>query len=90
MKPRPLTLAIAMLGLLAGHASAQGGNPRGRGNPCSSPSAKVKGPGTEVEIRIIRDYYSVPSRKQKSLPPGIAKNLARGSHCRRASPRPAC
>lgn len=78
MKPR-LLIAIAMLGLLASHASAQGGNPRGRGNrPAQASSAKIKGPSTDVEIRIIRDYYSVPSRKQKSLPPGIAKNLARG------------
>lgn len=79
MKPRPIILALAMLGILAGHAGAQGGNPKGRGRSAAQASSeKARGPGTEVEIRIIRDYYSVPSRKQKSLPPGIAKNLARG------------
>jgi hypothetical protein len=79
MKARPLTLALALLGLLAGHASAQSGNSRGRGKSAAqASSARVKGPSTEIEIRIIRDYYSVPSRKGKSLPPGIARNLARG------------
>ena len=43
-----------------------------------SRSRKAKGRGTDAEFRIIRDYYSVDSRKPKSLPPGIAKNLARG------------
>ena len=79
MKPRPLILALAMLVLVAGHAGAQGANPKGRGRSAAhASSGQARGPGTEVEIRIIRDYYSVPSRKQKSLPPGIAKNLARG------------
>ena len=79
MKAGPIVVALALVGLLAVPASAQRGNPKGKGAPTGQgSSARVRGPGTEVEIRIIRDYYSVPSRKQKSLPPGIAKNLARG------------
>lgn len=79
MKPRPVILTLAMLALFAGHASAQGGSSKGRGRSAAQASSgKAKGPGTEVEIRIIRDYYAGPSRRQKSLPPGIAKNLARG------------
>lgn len=34
--------------------------------------------GSDVEIRVISDYYGDPSRKLKPLPPGIVKNLARG------------
>jgi hypothetical protein len=30
------------------------------------------------EITIIRDYYREPAGRPKPLPPGIAKNLARG------------
>jgi hypothetical protein len=71
-------LAVLLLGLTGASADAQG---KGRGKPVSEvqvSNAKVKGPGTDLEIRIIRDYYSAQSRKLKSLPPGIAKNLARG------------
>jgi hypothetical protein len=71
-------LAVLLLGLTGASADAQG---KGRGKPVSEvqvSNAKVKGPGTDLEIRIIRDYYSAQSGKLKSLPPGIAKNLARG------------
>ena len=30
------------------------------------------------EVTIIRDYYREPAGRPKPLPPGIAKNLARG------------
>ena len=80
MNARIHTIAAAlMLVALATSADAQG---QGRGKPAAGvPQAspvKAKGPGTDAEYRIIRDYYSVESRKPKSLPPGIAKNLARG------------
>lgn len=80
MKARPFVLALALLGLPAAPAIAQSGNSRGKGKPAAAQasSARAKGPGTDVEIRIIRDYYSSQSSKPKSLPPGIAKNLARG------------
>jgi hypothetical protein len=72
-------LAALLLCFGVSSAAAQG---RGRAKPADGDAqvsnAKVKGPGTEVEIRIIRDFYSVQSRKPKSLPPGIAKNLGRG------------
>jgi hypothetical protein len=71
-------LAVLLLALTGASADAQG---KGRGKPVSEvqvSNAKVKGPGTDLEIRIIRDYYSAQSSKLKSLPPGIAKNLARG------------
>jgi hypothetical protein len=71
-------LAVLLLALTGASADAQG---KGRGKPVSEvqvSNAKVKGPGTDLEIRIIRDYYSAQSGKLKSLPPGIAKNLARG------------
>lgn len=33
---------------------------------------------TDSELRIIREYYTAVGHKPKPLPPGIAKNLARG------------
>jgi hypothetical protein len=82
MNARPFTLAIALLGLLAASAGAQSEKAKGKGKPADrgaqGSSAKARGPSTDIEIRIFRDYYSAPSRKPKSLPPGIAKNLARG------------
>ena len=79
MNARITTIAALLLVALATSADAQG---QGRGKTASgdvqvSPG-KAKGRGTDAEIRVIRDYYSVESRKPKSLPPGIAKNLARG------------
>lgn len=73
-----LTLLIAMTYLaLAAPAEAQSG--RGKGKEGSKAAARANhARGSEVEIRIIRDYYGAPSRKLKPLPPGIAKNLARG------------
>lgn len=77
MNHRFLTIAILLLGLTAAGAEAQG---KGRGKPeGNSKSAHIKvKPGSDAEIRIIREFYSVDSRKPQSLPPGIAKNLARG------------
>ena len=78
MNARIHTIAAAlMLVALATSADAQG---QGRGKPASSDAqvSRAKGRGTDAEYRIIRDYYSVESRKPKSLPPGIAKNLERG------------
>jgi hypothetical protein len=72
------TIAVLLLAVAGTSADAQG---KGRGKPIADVQvshAKVTGPGTDVEIRIIRDYYSAQSQKPKSLPPGIAKNLGRG------------
>jgi hypothetical protein len=72
-----LALLIAMT-LPVVPAEAQSG--RGKGKEAGrAASARVNhARGSDVEIRIIREYYGVPSRKLKPLPPGIAKNLARG------------
>ena len=78
MIARISALTVLLLTLVGTSADAQG---KGRGKPIDDVQvshAKVKGPGTDVEIRIIREYYSAQSLKPKSLPPGIAKNLARG------------
>lgn len=78
MNVRILVISFLLFGLTAGPATAQGkGKGKAeRGGEVST--GRARGPGTEVEIRIIRDYYSENSRKPKPLPPGIAKNLARG------------
>ena len=71
-------LLLVLLVAISLSAEAQSG--RGKGNEAGrSAAAKVNhARGSDAEIRIIRDYYGVPSRKLKPLPPGIAKNLARG------------
>jgi len=54
--------------------------------PATTPSSSSTSVGVEVvftedEIRIIRAYYETHGdslQKRKRLPPGIAKNLARG------------
>jgi hypothetical protein len=72
-----LALLTVMTLALTVPAEAQSG--RGKGKEGRGASGKVNhARGSDVEIRIIRDYYGVPSRKLKPLPPGIAKNLARG------------
>jgi hypothetical protein len=81
------TLIIGGLALLWGCTST-GVAVAERPAPASSPAQATAQPATvgfsADEVRIIRDYYAdlgTPgSRKGKSkgLPPGIAKNLARG------------
>lgn len=78
MMTRFSVVAVLLLALAGTSADAQG---KGRGKSNDDvrvANSKVKGPGTDVEIRIIRDYFLSQSHKPKSLPPGIAKNLARG------------
>ena len=78
MLTRLSAIAVLLLALAGTSADAQG---KGRGKPDADvrvTHSKVKGPGTDVELRIIRDYFSSQAIKPKSLPPGIAKNLARG------------
>jgi hypothetical protein len=76
MKARFYAIPVLLLGLMTASADAQG---KARAKPASGGKSHVKvDPGSEAEIRIIREYFSVGSRKPESLPPGIAKNLARG------------
>ena len=76
MNFRFLTIPVLLLGLTAVSADAQG---KGRGKPASNRASHIKvKPGSDAEIKIIREFYSIDSRKPQSLPPGIAKNLARG------------
>ena len=79
MNGRIITIVALLLVALSANAEAQG---KGRGKPAGGDvqvsRGKAHGPGTDVELRIIREFFSAESRKPKSLPPGIAKNLARG------------
>ena len=77
MHARLYAVPVLLLALMATSASAQG---KGRGKPAGNAKAshvKVQ-PSSEAEMKIIREFYSADSRKPESLPPGIAKNLARG------------
>ncbi|HSA54678.1 MAG TPA: anti-virulence regulator CigR family protein [Gemmatimonadaceae bacterium] len=71
---------LALSVMIAAPASAQG-NGRGRGQSASAGRGAHPAPAkgaVDVEIRIIRDYFAASGQKPKPLPPGIAKNLARG------------
>ena len=71
-------LIVLALSAFEAPAEAQSGKAKGK-DAGRNASAKVShARSSDVEIRIIREYYGVPSRKLKPLPPGIAKNLARG------------
>lgn len=70
-------LALALTVLSAADAAAQGNSKKS-----GKPVATVERHGTVVQItdreaRIFREYYA-GKPKPKPLPPGIAKNLARG------------
>lgn len=69
-------LAI-VLGTLGGLATPGPAQERARGD---RPREDQRGNTVfaEVEIKLIRDYYVTASYRPKPLPPGAAKNLARG------------
>lgn len=80
-------LRLAAIALLCGCTGIDSGAAE-RAAPASAPTLTVPaGAGavfSDEEVRIIRAYYETQGhegagkRKRKSLPPGIAKNLARG------------
>lgn len=87
------TAALTLLVAVALPAGAQGASEKAKGKriddavaaaskqsePAASRSKSKDGDrSSDVEIRIIRDYFAARSERPKPLPPGIAKNLARG------------
>ena len=70
-------LVLALLVMFALPVEGQSGTAKGKGSGRSE--AKVKhARGSDVEIRMIREYYGEPARKPKPLPPGVFKNLGLG------------
>jgi len=70
-------LIVTTLPALAVQAEAQSG--RGKDKDGGRAAARANhARGSDVEIRIIREYYGEPSRKLKPLPPGMYKHLGRG------------
>ncbi|MEQ8328714.1 MAG: anti-virulence regulator CigR family protein [Parvibaculum sp.] len=78
-----LTLALALPGAVLA------GNGNGKGQPPGKGHNGDDGVNTAVELAVsaafgteeadtIRDYFSTTPAEVKPLPPGIAKNLARG------------
>lgn len=71
-------LSLAALSLSTAPLLAQG---RGQGTAAKQ-KAEAAEPSShraaDTEIAIIRDYFREHGTKPKPLPPGIAKNLARG------------
>lgn len=77
---RTLLLGAILLSLTAAPAVAQAGQQRPRAKPDAAQAAKGKAGdiGGDAELRIAREYFTRSGAKLKPLPPGIAKNLARG------------
>jgi len=76
------TVVVALFVMVAagaGRTEAQGRSQerRDQGKPAVQKTA-APAVATEIEIRILREYFAGQKVKPKPLPPGIAKNLARG------------
>ena len=81
-------VTLALLALVAGVAEAQSESAKGKGkrfDSAAAPSVAKRTSGkdaeaksSDVEVRLIREYFASREVKPKPLPPGIAKNLARG------------
>jgi len=73
---RTSVLLIASAMLIAAPAVAQGNSGKQKGPPAATaPAAASFGSSSEREIR---DYFRLHPMPVQGLPPGIAKNLARG------------
>jgi len=67
--------------LCAVPAAAQSGRSKSKhegGKEHGAAAHHKAGPASDVEIRLIREFYATQGAKPKPLPPGIAKRLARG------------
>ena len=81
-------LRVLAVALLCGCAGVRSGGAEPARSEAAAPvatPAAVAAAFSQEEIRIIREYYAThgldqvgSKHKGKSLPPGIAKNLARG------------
>lgn len=79
-----LAVTAVLCGCAHQHAASPGSNPSAKPVPTST-TVGVEVVFSEDEIRIIRAYYETHGlthgkgkHKNKGLPPGIAKKLARG------------
>ena len=78
---RPALILVLCATLAAAPAVAQADKAKSKsraGKDHAAAGHQKAAPATEVEIRIFREYYGAKGVKPKPLPPGIAKNLARG------------
>ena len=76
---RFLVVLASVGAIAAGPVMAQGKDKHGgKGKPSADHPKAVTVAITDVDVRLIREYYAGKGAKPKPLPPGIAKNLARG------------
>ena len=75
---KPFMRLTLVASLLLGVTSLAQAQERGKPKDEDPPTEQRGSVFTDVEIRIIRDYYASAGYQPKPLPPGIAKNLARG------------
>lgn len=77
---RTFATVVALGVLVTASSAGQAPKDKGRGRASNAPAANAPAPSpraSEIEVRLIREYYAGEPR-HKALPPGIAKNLARG------------
>lgn len=86
MKRTWLAVAVLIVGVLPGVASAQGQS-AGRGQGQGQGQSQGGQADTKVSVAVVfragdqatfRDYFRTHQITAQSLPPGIAKNVARG------------
>lgn len=73
-----LGATVALLALPIGQLAAQRGRGRGEKARAEAKHAESHRVIVDADIRIIHGYYRTEKIRLKPLPPGIAKNLARG------------
>lgn len=74
---RTLTMLLA-LGALVGGPSLAAAQGEGGGRTAGAPQAQQPTGFTPVEVQAIRVYFASHEQQVRPLPPGIARNLARG------------
>jgi hypothetical protein len=79
---RAILVALSLCLILSPAFAGQGGKGKGKAAPSydegSAFSVNVDIVFTTGEARVIRDYFYAHPYTPRGLPPGIAKNLARG------------
>jgi hypothetical protein len=86
--PKKVVLAVALVFTVSSGLFADQGNSQGRGRSGGNSGGNSSNSGTDVNIAVnlftdhdritFRDYFSTHKIVAQPLPPGIAKNVARG------------
>ena len=76
-----IVVLVAVIVATSASAGQNGRGPKGRNEPQSRSSVDVvvRGGGVNLTVqRTIREYYADKPKSARALPPGVARNYARG------------